>query len=139
MSSTPNCPQCGSSNTVDACFEEGCPTFKNAGPAVTPVPLRSEGAEMIRRERLRQIRVEGWTPEHDDQWQNSELIRAALRYAQLAAIQCGFTGRIISSTPEDWPWDVEWWKPSDDPKVNLKKAGALLAAAIDLEKRRGAT
>lgn len=30
-----------------------------------------------------------------------------------------------------WPWDMKWWKPSDDPIKNLVKAGALIAAEID--------
>lgn len=30
-----------------------------------------------------------------------------------------------------WPWDEEWWKPSEDPVRNLVKAGALIAAEID--------
>jgi hypothetical protein len=33
--------------------------------------------------------------------------------------------------PSSWPWDYDWWKPSDDPIRNLTKAGALIAAEID--------
>lgn len=33
--------------------------------------------------------------------------------------------------PDEWPWDVSWWKPSADPERNLVKAGALIAAEID--------
>lgn len=32
---------------------------------------------------------------------------------------------------EWWPWERNWWKPSDDPIKDLIKAGALIAAEID--------
>jgi hypothetical protein len=45
-----------------------------------------------------------------------------------------FAGYIPSDKtliPKDWPWDLSWLKPSPDPKHNLVKAGALIAAEID--------
>lgn len=81
------------------------------------------GAELIAAERQRQIDVEGWTPEHDAEHDSHEMAAAAVAYAL-----------TIHSMPVAkwwWPWDDEWWKPSDDPIRNLVKAGALLAAEID--------
>jgi ribosomal protein S14 len=34
-----------------------------------------------------------------------------------------------------WPWDMDWWKPSNGIQ-NLVKAGALIAAEIDSLKRK---
>ena len=97
------------------------------------------GSEMIANERLRQQAQEGWTPEHDDTHNKCELAAAATCYAMLAANHNRLTGR--NPLPSQmhppnlpqfrWPWDDEWWKPSDDQIKNLVKAGALIAAEID--------
>lgn len=74
-------------------------------------------------ERQRQRSIEGWTSEHDDAYQNSELADAAACYAINAHNQ-GF------STPAHWPWAPDWWKQSG-PRRDLVKAGALILAEIE--------
>lgn len=74
-------------------------------------------------ERQRQMSIEGWTSEHDDAYQNSELAVAAACYAIHAHNQ-GF------STPAHWPWSPDWWKQSG-PRRDLVKAGALILAEIE--------
>ncbi len=74
-------------------------------------------------ERQRQQSVEGWTPEHDNAYQNSELADAAACYAIHAHNQ-GF------STPAHWPWSPDWWKQSG-ARCDLAKAGALILAEIE--------
>ena len=74
-------------------------------------------------ERQRQRAVEGWTSEHDDAYQNSELADAAACYAIYAHNQ-GL------STPAHWPWAPDWWKQSG-PRRDLVKAGALILAEIE--------
>lgn len=74
-------------------------------------------------ERQRQKAVEGWTSEHDDAYQNSELADAAACYAINAHNQ-GL------STPAHWPWAPDWWKQSG-PRRDLVKAGALILAEIE--------
>lgn len=74
-------------------------------------------------ERQRQQSVEGWTPEHDNAYQNSELADAAACYATHAHNQ-GF------STPAHWPWSPDWWKQSG-ARRDLVKAGALILAEIE--------
>lgn len=74
-------------------------------------------------ERQRQRAIEGWTSEHDDAYQNSELADAAACYAINAHNQ-GF------STPAHWPWAPYWWKQSG-PRRDLVKAGALILAEIE--------
>lgn len=83
------------------------------------------GIELIAAERKRQIEVEGWTPEHDDKYICGELRDAALAYGIVCDDRAG------DCASDWWPWDVGWWKPSDDPIRNLVKAGALIAAEID--------
>ena len=86
-------------------------------------------------ERVRQMAVEGWTPEHDDCHDRAELAQAAACYA-------------ISGTPADeavfihgrwkdprdlfWPrgFGLEWWKPTNRRR-DLVKAGALILAEIE--------
>ena len=82
------------------------------------------GAELIMSERYRHTQVEGWTPEHDDRYVHGELRLAAAGYGR-NAVAAG------TPAPATWPWDFQWWKPSDDPVRNLTKAGALIAAEID--------
>ncbi len=86
-------------------------------------PLPGNGVELIAAERRRQIEQEDWTPEHDDEHSMGELRQAARAYA-------GDPGHA-SNPPAGWPWDEEWWKPSEDAVRNLVKAGALIAAEID--------
>ena len=97
------------------------------------------GAELISAERKRQIEVEGWTPEHDDQHRECELLDAALCYAGMAGSQIMDADRGVEAFDgllEAWPWEDAWWKPSTDPIRNLEKAGALIAAEIDRLQRR---
>lgn len=86
----------------------------------------------IAAERRRQIEVEGWTPEHDDQHSDRELARAAAAYAYAAGVdgqqRAIFIGGRI--TPRWWPWALEWWKPTDRRR-DLIKAGALILAEIE--------
>lgn len=83
------------------------------------------GCERIKRERIRQIHEEGRRTEDDmDNHQHGELARAADCYIQATL------GGPRFSTPYNWPWDNEWWKPASDVRM-LVKAGALIAAEID--------
>jgi hypothetical protein len=87
------------------------------------------GAELIAAERKRQMSEEGWTPGHDDGHAECELVCAAACYLNEHA-KIPTVHSFI-----DWPWDLRFWKPSDDPIRNLVKAGALIAAEIDRLKR----
>jgi hypothetical protein len=87
------------------------------------------GVELIRQERQRQIEVEGWTPEHDDEHSRRELQFAAVSYVLYAA-------NYDDPLPRIWPWERKWWKPSDGHIRNLVKAGALIAAEIDRLQRK---
>lgn len=88
----------------------------------TPAGLTA-AARNVLAERHRQVEQEGWTPEHDQQYDGGELSLAASCYA-LAG------DGPHASLPEDWPWNSDWWKPADDRR-NLVKAGALILADIE--------
>jgi len=111
------------------------------------------GVELIAAERQRQIDAEGWTPEHDDEHTLGEMAAAGACYALLgtrwrdsAVLGAPLVRSIL------WPWDDEWFKPTDYPEPpytpdvhidrhvrDLTKAGALIAAEIDrLQRRRHA-
>lgn len=90
------------------------------------------GTELIAAERQRQIEVEGWTQEHDDEHEAGQLAAAARCYTKTAQLQvCRLASRKPGRPEFTWPWDDDAWKPSDDPIRNLVKAGALIAAEID--------
>lgn len=84
------------------------------------------GVKAISAERKRQIEEEGWTPEHDDQSRNGEMLAAAICY--MVALT------RADPVPELWPWDARWWKPKSR-RENLIRAGALVAAELDRLKR----
>lgn len=92
------------------------------------------GVELIAAERQRQIEVEGWAPEHDDEHDGYEMSAAAKVYCDAARL-AGERGKIGPELwrrlAQDFPWEPKWCKPSDDPIRNLVKAGALIAAEID--------
>lgn len=88
--------------------------------------MKKTAIELIAEERQRQIDAEGWTPEHDDEHCCGELADAAWCY-----LHYFMSFPFVGDAPTNWPWDLSWWKPSDDPVRNLVKAGALIAAEID--------
>lgn len=84
-------------------------------------------------ERIRQIEVEGWTQEHDDEHRAGDLARAAGLYANNAgaALQLGMQDTTLcKDAPYGWPWSGSWWKPST-PRRDLVKAIALCIAEIE--------
>jgi hypothetical protein len=79
----------------------------------------------IAAERRRQIEVEDWTPEHDDEHTHGELAIAAACYS------VPLSGRALQGFIRAyWPWNQSWWKPTTRRR-NLIKAGALIVAEIE--------
>lgn len=85
----------------------------------------------VYRERMRQITLEEFSREHDDGYTKGELAAAAEAYAGIAAtaILEGKTATTQYLTSQ-WPFARKWWKPTD-PRRDLVKAGALIAAEIE--------
>ncbi|MBW2958071.1 hypothetical protein [Hafnia phage yong2] len=97
-------------------------------------PYKSAANDIIA-ERQRQIIEEGWTPERDDSYSCGELAGAAACYARYTnargwVFPTNPTDYQSAGEPLDWPWDAEWWKPSN-PRRDLVKAGALILAEIE--------
>lgn len=80
----------------------------------------------IATERRRQIEAEGWTAKHDDSHIEAEMALAAACYAVNTYNGTSVPERI----QEMWPWDLNWWKPTDRRR-DLVKAGALIVAEIE--------
>jgi hypothetical protein len=79
---------------------------------------------LIADERDRQIKVKGWTPQHDDdEHTDGGLALAAASYA-LHAVGKFATSRTV------WPWDLKGFKPKDTRR-DLVRAGALIVAALE--------
>lgn len=91
-----------------------------------------DAVEEIAAERRRQIEVEGWTPEHDDQHDNGEMLTAAVCY-YIHATQPEMS---TATPPVGWPWDAQWWKPKG-ARRDLVRAGALCIAERARLKRAG--
>jgi hypothetical protein len=84
--------------------------------------------EDIAAERNRQISFEGWSPEHDDTHDKGQLAYAGACYAltPLFARPVAWSDMFTRL----WPWDQQWWKPTDRRR-DLVKAGALIVAEIE--------
>lgn len=129
------CKVCGDEPIAGAiCKRFDCPALTLAAHPVTDTA--KSAAEDVLAERERQKTVEGWTPEHDDDYAHFELARAASCYAAEAAEP---TRRPAEEgdRPYNWPWHSDWWKPSGRRR-NLVKAGALILAEIERLDRRAA-
>lgn len=91
--------------------------------AAAPKILRASNALLdVLLERRRQIEVEGWTPEHDDEHQSGELASAAAVYALATT---GIKARRY------WPWHANGWIKPAPARRNLVKASALLLAELE--------
>ena len=110
------------------------PSLKQVFESNVPTCSLTKAAQSVLAERRRQVEEEGFTPERDDQYREHELRDAAACYATaIPAFGPGDPDRL-------WPWPKEWWKPSEDDRDNLVKAGALIQAAIeqiDRQRERG--
>jgi hypothetical protein len=103
---------------------EAMQRVRSGGPA---------GLALIVDERLRQMSVEGYSPEGDI-GRDHELIAAAECYLLIA--QSGADGWHDNDgrwvAPGGWPWPESTWKPTDDKIRDLTKSAALMAAALDV-------
>jgi hypothetical protein len=88
-------------------------------------PLPKSGAELIAEERTRQIDIEGWTPENDDDHDGGLL---AIQAAALAVSHTDCL--VIDELGKRDPWDLAR-KHGRDAIRSLVIAGALIAAEID--------
>lgn len=82
----------------------------------------TQAARDVLAERERQRVGEGWTAEHDDDYQCGELAQAAACYAMPPGVPIDLA--------RYWPWRADWWKPTTRRR-DLVKAGALILAEIE--------
>ena len=100
----------------------------NQSPAALSVALQHIVAEL-----RRQVEMEGWSAEHDDEHPPGVLAMAGACYAQHGARQLqepGATSTIGRASPAFWPWEREWWKPKN-ARYDLVRAAALITAEIE--------
>lgn len=99
----------------------------NLHPEENPLskPVEPDAIELMRLERIRQVKVKHYTLKGDRAYSHRELLRAAMGY--LAYVTFGLNSHI----PSYWPWSVKAWRPAVDPIKTLVKAGALIAAHVD--------
>lgn len=93
-------------------------------------------------ERFRQIEQEGWDANHDELHDQGELARAGAAYALgVQPIICErdhlcrhenirVTGQTI------WPWDIEWWKPKEFRRNQVRAAALIIAEGEKFDRAR---
>jgi hypothetical protein len=92
------------------------------------------GIDLIAAERERQIKEEGWTPEHDAEHIEEELAWAAVHYAAPDGAEVHRVFSRLGTSRPAFPdtWDKKWDKKRRDGRIrDLARAGALMAAEID--------
>ncbi|WP_240440052.1 hypothetical protein [Pseudomonas aeruginosa] len=115
--------------------EDDCPTYEDVASALRRLLAAEPGKEVpqawldVQAERLRQVEAEGWTPEHDDAHSHGQMARAAACYA-LAGSSAPNDGTAALLVSLAWPWDEQWWKPSN-ARRDMVKACALALAEIE--------
>jgi hypothetical protein len=93
------------------------------------------GADLIAKERKRQIEELGYDSSHDSKYDDNQLASAGAIYA-LSEDDIIW---LDNHTEQDtvgvlWPFGLEHYKPTLEDKIRqLTKAGALIAAQIDYE------
>tara|TARA_Y100000588_G_scaffold186210_1_gene200081 strand:+ start:22511 stop:23161 length:651 start_codon:yes stop_codon:yes gene_type:complete len=112
-----------------------------AVPIQTKLIAAKSGAQLIFDERTRQLEVEGYTSEHDDNYKKGTLVMAAITYATAATSSPSLRNQFrtcaeVNKPLRHWPWEMSYLKlGSDDCHSSrireLTKAGALIAAEID--------
>lgn len=106
---------------------------------LTPPPDAdlTPAARDVLAERRRQVEVEGWDADHDDEHNHGELAGAAAAYATLHS---HLRPEVV--VDEElmqllWPFSPAWLKPTG-PRRDLVKAGALILAEIERLDREAA-
>ena len=99
----------------------------------------TKAAQDVLAERRRQIEVEGWTPEHDDEHSIGELAALAAFYAVPDGVrEWDFSGTGYGDTLAEALLPNGWTaKVGKDRRRNLVKAGALILAEIERLDRMG--
>ena len=99
-------------------------SIRNAFPLYALPVWGSQAVLDVITERYRQIEVEGWTPEHDDEHSAHALAEAAACYCLSSA------GKPFDYFETVWPWE-RWWFKASGTRRDLVKAGALLLAEVE--------
>lgn len=121
----------------DACkYSLAAPQPSQGAEEALALGLKTRAFQDVVYERMRQCRVEGWTPMHDDEHTDGSLSVAAACYA-LAELN----GKRPSALSPLYlwkftGWDESWWKPAGRRR-NLVKAGALILAELERLDRAG--
>ena len=150
------CPFCGSANIDPEGWSRNDgvsgPACDDCGASAESVAQWNKRAfepcgviAEIAAERQRQIEAEGWTPGHDDEHTDGAMAQAAAAYAYATTlperIRRYVTG--IYSIENDGIlstiWPKGWkWKPKD-PRRDLIRAAALVAAELERLDRQAAS
>lgn len=95
------------------------------------------GLGVVQLERVRQVDKHNWTPEHDDQYVNNELLLYTEYWMSLPD-QGEWRKLLINQIKNSRTdgWGDEWFKYDErTPEERLARAGALICAEIDRQRR----
>ncbi|MCS3725472.1 DUF7220 family protein [Bradyrhizobium betae] len=93
-------------------------------------------------ERFRQIEQEGWDATHDDAHRQGEMAQAGAAYAlgnetvfcdngdDIRGNCVRINGQMI------WPWAVDWWKPKEFRRNQVRAAALIVAEGEKFDRAR---
>ncbi len=95
--------------------------------------LNKTAIELIQEECERVRENEKFSEVHDDSHTEGELSRAAASYSLYTGLHIWKAPIVRGVILDDcaWPFENDWFKPSDDPIRNLVKAGQFIVAEIE--------
>lgn len=102
----------------------------------------SKGMELIQREWLRQVDIEGWSIS-DDAYDDGDLLKAGIVYVKTGGLdqQAEIKKIIPEYITDEWPFVKDSFNPSNHPIRNMVIGCAFIIAEIDrrirLEAREG--
>lgn len=125
-----DCETCGGTGKIDERLggysfsnpAAKCPDCDGDGVYYS-TPQATQAWRDVVAERQRQVTAEGWSISRDDNYVHRQLMWAAVTYCFSAANDRKYAERF-------WPWDNDWFKPTDERR-DLVKAGALILAEIE--------
>lgn len=80
-------------------------------------------------ERFRQVDAEGFSLDEDDRYDRGELASAAAAYILHA-------GTVSPTTPHDWPWSGDWWKPAGYRRDLVRGVALAIAEGEKFDRER---
>jgi hypothetical protein len=91
-------------------------------------------------ERVRQVEQEGWDAGHDDGHRQGIMAQAGAAYAIgeafVEARNVDPDGEYLLNGRDIWPWEIDWWKPKEFRRNQVRAAALIIAEGERFDRMR---